>query len=183
MSRTANAYNIGQPTGRCAIDDNPIEPGQTFIAALTDPPPDPDKPEPNDDALTRADISLEAWNRGQRPPHLFAFWHATMREPGKNERLVNTDNLIELFDSLDHDDTDPTPRRVAFRYTLALLLIRSRLLVQRGSRPADAHNPPALLVTRKGEPADTPPTEVTVPDLTTEDLTHLTDQLRPLIDA
>jgi len=182
MPPTAPSYDIGRPTGQCAETGRAFEPGERFVATLTEAPP-----EDNATAgptLRRQDFSTDAWEQGHRPPSLFAFWHATMREPSTDDTPFDTSDLMQLFDSLvTNEDDEPNQNRAAFRYILALVLIRSRLLIQRGARgPAD-DQPAALLVTRKGEPPDTAPEAVTEPSLDPATLAHLTEQLRRVMNA
>lgn len=183
MPPATSTYPIGRPTGQCAATLQQIPPASHYIAALTEPPPTPDAPD-DTPTLQRVDVSAEAWNNGFRPPHLFAHWQATMREPSADDHTLNTDNLLELFDTLDEQNqSEPSPRRSAFRHVLALLLIRKRLLVQHDP-PANSDNPSkAIFITRKTDPHDTPPTPVEEPILDAETLSNLTTQLRSLIDA
>jgi hypothetical protein len=85
----------------------------------------------------RLDYSLEAWEAGSRPPSeavIFAYWRSIQPEPGKSQRqVVSDEELVELF--LRSGDgagagsgSGGDQRQVTFRYLLALLLIRRRLL-------------------------------------------------------
>lgn len=182
MPPTAPSYDIGRPTGQCAETGRAFEPGERFVATLIEAPPEDHSPA--GPTLRRLDLSTDAWEQGHRPPHLFAFWHATMREPDADDAPFDTSDLMELFDSLEPDErNEQSQNRTAFRYILALVLIRSRHLIQRGTREPTEDHPAALLVTRKGEPADTTPEAVDEPSLDADTLAHLTEQLRRVMNA
>ncbi len=172
MARSQSiSYDIGRPLGRCVITDEPIDPNERYVAALVDLP--------GDDALGRADVSCDAWNAGHRPDHLFAWWRATMPESGDDTPAgLKSGNLLELYDSLE-DAEDP--RRLAFRYVVALMLIRSRELKQVGVTDGDGGR--ALLIRRKGEAIDSTPEELPEPTLDREAVNAMVEQLRLIMDA
>ena len=122
------SFHIAHPTGVCRATGRPIGVGEAYIAALVEP-------EGSDD-LEREDYSLGAWNEGARPAggrRLFASWRAVMAASNAPRRiLADDDSLLDLFESL-AEDTDP--RKVAFRFVLALLLTRRRVLALEGGEP------------------------------------------------
>ena len=76
--------------------------------------------------LKRVDVCLEAWEQGQRPDRLFSYWKAHVPQPAEKKKLfVDDEVLMNLFIRL--ADTDE-PRRQAFRFVLALILMRKKLL-------------------------------------------------------
>lgn len=107
-----------------------IKPGESFVATLVE--------RPGEDDLVRLDYSAEAWQCGARPEppaHVFGFWKASLTDGQSNVRqLLDDDELLDLFEQLG-ESTDE--KRVAFRFVLALVLIRKRLLVYEGGVPAD----------------------------------------------
>ncbi len=140
-------YNIQRPTGRCALTDKPLGPGDRYIAALVEADAAPngdDRKDANgaadtgqtaDAGLRRIDISIEAWERGQRPEGVFSFWQSTVPMPNeKKKQFVDDEVLMNLLIRL--EDTDQ-PQRLAFRFVLALILMRKKLLRYEGtvSRP------------------------------------------------
>lgn len=139
----ATTYDIQRPTGVCAFTGRTLEPGETYYATLVelpDPPQDEQatpndartdpsaQPQPpvNDLGLKRLDVCADAWQQGNRPDHLFSFWKSTVSEPAEKKKLfVDNAVLMNLLRRL--ADTDK-PQRLAFRYVLALILMRKKLV-------------------------------------------------------
>lgn len=131
MSLGNPAYSVARPTRRCAATGAEIRPGECFIATLVE--------KPGEEDLVRLDFSTEAWTGGARPEppaQVFGFWKANLNDEESSARqLLDDDELLDLFEQLG-ETTDA--RRVAFRFVLALVLIRKRVLVYEGGVPADA---------------------------------------------
>jgi hypothetical protein len=132
---------IARPTGRCAATGESIEPGARYVATLVQPE--------GSEALERLDFGAEVWEAGARPAPsrtLFGFWRATMPEPSAKKRhpLIADDELLDLFEQIGEAADE---RRTAFRYVLALLLIRKRVLRYEGARTGPE---PVILVRPKG---------------------------------
>lgn len=125
-SAISTAYETGRPTGVCTATGRRLESGERYVAVLIEPAPGA--------ALARQDFSTGAWDEGRRPDppvRVFAFWRATMSAPGaKKRQLLDDGALLDLFEQL---DGATEARKVAFRYLLALVLIRKRLLVLEGT--------------------------------------------------
>lgn len=124
---TGLTYSISRGTGRCAASDRELRVGEHHVAVLVE--------RDGQEGLERLDFSTEAWDAGARPRpplSLFASWRATVAEPNtRKSAMLADDELLELFERLG-EATEP--RRVAFRYLLALMLVRRRALVYEGSR-------------------------------------------------
>ncbi|QOJ01279.1 MAG: hypothetical protein HRU70_12610 [Phycisphaeraceae bacterium] len=120
------SFSITKPTGRCAATGREIAPGEPYVAVLCE--------SEGVAELSRLDFSKAAWDSGSRPlPPLSAFatWRAVQPEPNQTRALRMTDDeLLDLFEQLASADQ---PRQRAFRYVLALLLIRRRRLVYEGT--------------------------------------------------
>ena len=144
-----------------------------------------------EEELARRDYSLEAWEKikgvggggggggggaaeGLGPgERVFASWRAVVGEQGKPERLlVDDDSLMDLFEQL---EGQTEPKRAAFRFVLALLLVRKRLLI------LDRAERDRLLVRFKGEDKDAQPTVVVDPGLDEQTLSEVESQLEAVI--
>ncbi len=112
----SSSYDVERPTGACAFTGRTLEPDEAYIATLVE----------DGDDLRRVDISLEAWQRGQRPEPLFSYWRATVPKPDDKKKLfVDDEVLMNLLRRL----ADATQaQRVAFRFVLALILMRKKLV-------------------------------------------------------
>ena len=135
-----------------------------------------------EEELDRLDFSLEAWEGGARPEkgkRVFASWRTQAHEPGKKEgALIAAAGLMDLFEQLGDAEE---PRRVAFRYVLALMLIRKRQLEYAGS--ADG----AILVLPRGSEEGAEPIRVHDPQASGEldeaALTELAEQVEQVLDS
>ena len=127
---SSQTYPIGGPTRVCAATGEALPVGSPIVVALIDTPDDP--------ALLRMDFARDAWEKGARPEapmRVFAFWRTEVAEStAKPRQLLADDELMELFEQLADEDS---PRRRAFRYMLALVLMRRKLLLYEGGTPAD----------------------------------------------
>lgn len=129
-------YDLQRPSGICAVTGEELVPGETCYVALVDPPLEEREPvdakdkakreDSGDPPLIRVDLSAKAWDSGFRPPHLFGYWRTIVPEPNEKKKLLVGDAAIqELLISLD-EATEP--KQLAFRYVLALILLRKKLL-------------------------------------------------------
>jgi len=166
MSGLSSApYDLGRSSGLCAATGRALAPGDAVVAALVE--------READDGLDRLDYSLGAWDEGARPERLFCFWRRHVADPNvKPKPFIDDEELLALFDQLAEAEQD---RQLAFRFILALILIRKRLLKHVGSSDADAR--PVMLVRRKGADAEAPPIEVEDPGMTAEAVEAATEQL------
>lgn len=166
MALPGSTYPVSRTVGACAATGRGFVAGERFVATLVELP---------DGSLERRDFSVEAWDQNQRPQgHLFAVWRATYQEPQPDKQpLLGDAELIDLFEQLGEATAS---RQIAFRYVLALLLIRRRLLRVVGSRPHGGDSPGALLVIQKGQDESTP-TQVIDPGLDDAATAEVIEQL------
>lgn len=182
MIGSSAPYEIGRSPGICAATGRTLEVGERFIAVLV---------EPEDGPLERLDYALAAWEGGARPSRpVFAAWRAVVPEPtAKPSPLIDDDELLDLFERpLSGGEGGD---QLAFRYLLALVLIRRKKLVYEGGRPADARRGRTglMLVRPKGTAlppdrgGDGPPLiEVVDPGLTEDRASALLDQLGAIMN-
>lgn len=110
----AQQWKIESLTGRCAATGRVLAEGEEFFTVLLE----------DGESFRRVDYSLDAW---QGPPE-GAFSHFRTRVPVKEKRkrlLVDDEILVHFFLRL-ADQSEP--HRVQFRFVLALILLRKRLL-------------------------------------------------------
>ena len=169
MTRYGADYRVSRPTGVCAATSKPLEPGSVCFATLCE--------RAEDDGFDRLDFSPEAWEGGARPDRLFSYWRTTVPDPTDRPNAMVEDVVLEdLFEQLAGDDRRT---RVAYRFILALILMRKRRLkyVGRRGRGPDEH---WLLKPRGSEP-DAEPIEVVNPQLQDDDIRELADQLSEVL--
>ncbi len=169
---TGNTYELGRATGVCASTGVALEPGTPFVACLVE--------RESEEGLDRLDYGREAWEGGARPARLFAFWAGVVPRPDEKPRVfIDDDALVSIFDQLE-GATDP--KRQAFRYVLGLVLIRKRLIRQVGTREARGDEPAAMLIKRRGAPAEQEPEAVVDPSLDAATVAEVTAQLGTILN-
>jgi hypothetical protein len=133
----------------------------------------------DDEGFDRCDYSLEAWEGGSRPEGLFSYWKTTVPHPdGRRRAFVDNEVLLDLLESLAEDTRR---RRVAYRFIVALILMRKRLLRYVG-RTGEGDQERWLMLP-KGAGADQVPIEVVNPHLLDGDVRELTDQLSEVLQG
>jgi hypothetical protein len=166
MSMTQPSYALGHCSGRCAATGREFNPGEVFVASLFESLPGR--------RLERADYSLQAWEGGARPGPanaLFGFWRATYSPaPEKKSPLLSDPELLDLFEEL---QGAAEHKQVVFRYVLALLLVRRRVLRLMGSPPG------RLLVLPRGEAGQ--PREVVDPGMDEAAVGEAIEQLSQVV--
>lgn len=107
-------FDVARAGGRCFITGREIQPGEVFYSALLEGP----------QGIERRDYSADAW---AGPPE-GSLCHFKTRRPSKESQkktFVDTEAMVTFFDRL-ADTQDPLRRR--FRFVLALMLLRKRVL-------------------------------------------------------
>ena len=109
-----NAFDIQGPTRTCAISGNPLAVGEKFYGVLME----------ENGKFVRKDYSVPAW---QAPPdHAIAYWLGRIPNAEKPRKPTINDEL--LLDCFDHLAVATEANRLAFRYVVALLLMRRKRL-------------------------------------------------------
>lgn len=167
-----SSYDIATPTGVCAATGAVIEPGDRYVAVLFEVP--------GDERLQRLDFGTDAWEGGSAqlelapPRRVFGSWRAVMPAPdAARRRLIDDDGLVDLFEQ----SAESTGERAgaAFRYVLALILVRKRLLKMEGTRGR------TILVRWPKQEAQAPPIEVDDPGMDEATVAEVIGQLGVVI--
>ncbi len=117
-------WQISKPTGLCCGDGRQIEPGQEYYGALIEGP----------EGLERRDFSVEYWDANK--PQVYCFWKSVMADPQEKKKVfIDDDMLMSFFERLE-SETDQ--EKIDFRFVLALVLMRKRLLKYLGSKIEDS---------------------------------------------
>ncbi len=147
-------YEVVRATGVCVASGKAIAPGEEYIAVLME--------SADGASLERRDFSLDAWREGSRPEpvsRMYGAWKAVMPAPNESKQLlVDDESLMDLLEQL-AEATEPA--RISFRYILALLLMRRRLLKYEGTRRDRPDSPKGLvMMVRRATRVDEPPAPV-----------------------
>lgn len=105
-------YQIQNSSLRCARSGRELHPGERYYSVLYD----------RGLTLEREDISKDAW---QGPPaDAFSFWIGKVPPKDQARRIVIDDEV--LLDCCQRLAGETDPRKVSFRYIVALLLMRRK---------------------------------------------------------
>ncbi|MGC9453350.1 MAG: hypothetical protein ACP5HU_00655 [Phycisphaerae bacterium] len=117
--------NISRPTGVCSLCRRCFEPGNEYVATVRE----------QDEQFERRDYCPSCYDGADEDESVVAVWRARAPEPKQKRKLfVDDDVLMNFFRRLDGDESDS---RVNFRFVLALVLMRKKLLVYEGSEKLD----------------------------------------------
>ncbi len=182
MSRLTNTYTLGSPTRQCAATGRVLVTGEPFIGALCQ--------DVQSEEFRRLDYSLTAWEGGARPAaplELIGTWRGVVPDPSEKKRLMlDEGSLLDLFEQTGEAagaNAAASRRQEVFRFVLALILIRKRLLTceksgwGHGSRGV-------MLVRPKGtpRPPEGPPlVEVVDPGMSDADIAIAVEQLQSVL--
>lgn len=107
-------WDIHRPSGSCHGTGSRIEPGKEYYAALVE----------TENGLQRRDYSLEYWQENR--PSVYCFWKTRMPAATSKRCTFVDEQMLEAFFERLAAETDP--ERIAFRFVLALILVRRRRL-------------------------------------------------------
>lgn len=181
----STSYDIQRPTGVCAFTGRALAPGEAYTATLVEVDQSADEKPAAGSGLKRLDVSLTSWEQGQRPGELFCFWRATVPLPEEKKKLfVDDDVLLNLFCRLEDAEQ---PDRQAFRFVLALILMRKKMLKYGSSEQrSDAAGTAQewwLMRGKSVEGAEPETFEVLNPGLDEQRLAQVAEQLGEILEA
>lgn len=173
MAVSSSSFSVARSTGVCAATGQRFAPGDRYIAALVER-------EEGGGTLERVDYSLAGWEN-RREQKYFGVWRSTFTPTvAAKKALLSDDELFDLFEQLGQATQD---KQIAFRYVLALLLIRKRALRMMGTKPRLTDRPALMLVLPKGATAEQTPIEVIDPGLTDAAVAEVIEQVGQLVSG
>jgi len=200
MNKT-DSWNVGRSSAACAACAAPMPPGAGCWAALVEGATLPQAAEPTSTTaaaatqtagpslFARFDFCDTCWSAGKRPDpsrgqgELFSFWKTQVPVPTQKKKLFVDDSvLVDLFTRLEDKDS---PEDVRFRFVLALILMRKRLLRYEGmeelkvSADEAANVPEVWNMLPRGENAK--PVKVINPRLTPDQISEVSGQLSQIL--
>ncbi|MDY7009641.1 MAG: hypothetical protein SVV80_02680 [Planctomycetota bacterium] len=118
----AREYDIAKASGHCTACKRELAIAEEFVVALFDA----------EEGFRREDFCKPCWeSRSDESAEAFSIWHSRVPRPDEPKKpLISNNVLIEFFEKLDGQDE---PAKINFRFVLALMLMRKRLLVYDGS--------------------------------------------------
>ncbi len=174
MTGAAGTYELGRFSGVCAISQQPILASQEFVAALVDALDEEGRP-----LLRRLDIAAARWDQGARPDALVCFWRSLAPAPGdRKQTFVDDETLLEMVQRME-DETDA--RRRGFRWILALVLLRRKIIRLDGIVHEDGTEYWAFRP--RGSDPESLPIRIANPGVRADEMRELAEQLGEVIRA
>jgi len=150
--------------GRCAVTGAVIEQGQEFYTVLFE----------DGESFRREDYSASAWTGP--PEGCFCTFKSRMPVKERRKKLfVDDDVLVNFFIRL-AEETEPV--RVQFRFVLALMLMRKRILKYDGSRVENGVEVWSMIM-----PKDQTTHRVINPALTDNQIGGVSEQLTAILNT
>ena len=107
-------WEINKPLGQCYGTERTIESGEEYFAALVE----------TEEGLQRRDFCADYWE--SRKPDVFCYWKSRLPEPGQKKQLFVDDQMLMAF--FERLEKETEPEKINFRFVLALILMRKRIL-------------------------------------------------------
>jgi hypothetical protein len=107
-------WTINKPLGQCHGTGVKIEPGQEYFGALVK----------TEEGLQRRDFCADYWE--SEKPDVFCYWKTKLPHPDQRKQLFVDDQMLMAF--FERLEKERDPEKVNFRFVLALVLMRKRML-------------------------------------------------------
>ena len=107
-------WEINKPLGQCYGTERKIEYEEEYFAALVE----------TEEGLQRRDFCAEYWD--SQKPDVFCYWKTRLPEPGQKKQLFVDDQMLMAF--FERLEKETEQEKVNFRFALALILMRKRIL-------------------------------------------------------
>jgi hypothetical protein len=118
-------WEINKPLGQCYGTERKIESGEEYFAALVE----------TAEGLQRRDFCADYWE--SQKPDVFCYWKTRLPEPGQKKQLFVDDQMLMAF--FERLEKETEPEKINFRFVLALILMRKRILKYDDTRTEDGH--------------------------------------------
>lgn len=161
----ANQWEFSRTTGSCAATGRELAEGEAYYAVLFETP----------EGFERKDFTLDAWDGP--PPGSYCYWRARVlvREKKTGPVTVDLALLTHFFLRLEDEES---PIKQQFRFVLALLLMRKRLLkLDRAVQDGDREYWQVRLVREQSEH------KILNPKLSDQEVEQLSEQLKAILSG
>ena len=157
-------WDINKPLGECFGTNRKIEFGEDYFGALVK----------TEEGLQRRDFCADYWE--SEKPDVFCYWKTKLPEPGQKKQLFVDDQMLMAFFERLEKETDQ--EKVNFRFVLALILMRKRLLKYDDTRIDDDREIWCLRIVGDRQTA-----EVVNPHLDEEQIEQLSSQIGEILQT
>jgi len=157
-------WEINKPLGQCYGTGRKIEYGQEYFGALVR----------TQDGLQRRDFCPEYWE--SHKPDTFCYWKTRLPQPGQKKQLFVDDQMLMAF--FERLEKETEQEKVNFRFVLALILMRKRILKYHETKTQDDRE--IWLLRTVG---DRQTVEVVNPHLDEEQIGQLSSQIGEILQT
>ena len=157
-------WTINKPLGQCFGTGQRIECGQEYYGALVQ----------TEEGLQRRDFCADYWE--SQKPETFCHWKTRLPHPDQKKQLFVDDQMLMAF--FERLEKETEPEKVSFRFVLALILMRKRILKYEGTKTQDDKE--IWLLRTVG---DKQTCEVVNPHLNEEQIEQLSSQLGGILQT
>ncbi|HUO08861.1 MAG TPA: hypothetical protein VM008_11210 [Phycisphaerae bacterium] len=202
VAGTCHACNVGLPPNTAcwaALCDRPLEQLSPAEKKAEEPKGKKGEEKVEVSPFVRLDFCEKCWAEGKRPADgaggggltMFSFWKTTVPAPEQKKKLLVDDSV--LMDVFARMEEKTEPQEIRFRFVLALILMRKRLLKYESSEPvqtpaaagsgsqATEGSSPPPEVWRMIPRGSDKPVQVINPHLTAEQITEVSQQLSAIL--
>ncbi|MBW7991201.1 MAG: hypothetical protein FVQ84_14455 [Planctomycetes bacterium] len=158
-------WEVNKPLGLCYGTGRKIEPGEEYFGALIE----------IDEGLQRLDYCADYWE--SEKPNVFCYWKSKLPHPDEKKRIFVDDNMLMAFFERLENETEQ--EKVNFRFVLALILMRKRLLKYDETRDEDDKEIWRLRIV--GDKSADNRAEVINPHLDEEQVSQLSSQIGQIL--
>ena len=157
-------WEINKPLGQCHGTERKIEYGEEYFAALIE----------TKEGLQRQDFCADYWE--SQKPEVFCYWKTRLPEPGQKKQLFVDDQMLMAFFERLGKETEP--EKINFRFVLALILMRKRILKYNQTKNANGQELWCLRIVGEKDIA-----EVINPHLDEEQIEQLSSQIGEILQT
>lgn len=157
-------WEIKKPLGQCYGTERKIESGEEYFAALVE----------TAEGLQRRDFCADYWE--SQKPDVFCYWKTRLPEPGQKKQLFVDDQMLMAF--FERLEKETEPEKINFRFVLALILMRKRILKYDDTRTEDGRE-----IWRLRMVGEKQIVEVVNPHLDEEQIEQLSSQIGEILQT
>jgi hypothetical protein len=158
-------WEVDKPLGQCYSTGRKIEPGEEYFGALVEV----------EEGLQRRDFCADYWE--SEKPSVFCYWKSRFPHPDEKKQLFVDDNMLMSFFERLENETER--EKLNFRFVLALILMRKRLLKYDATRDEDGKEIWRLRIV--GDKSTNNRVEVINPHLDEEQVEQLSSQIGQIL--
>lgn len=158
-------WEVDKPLGQCYGTGRKIEHGEEYFGALIEV----------EDGLQRRDYCADYWD--SEKPDVFCYWKSRLPQPDEKKQIFIDDNMLMAFFERLENETEQ--EKVNFRFVLALILMRKRLLKYDATRFEDEKEIWRLKIV--GDKSTVNLAEVINPHLDDEQVKQLSSQIGQIL--